>query len=56
MSIAPQIHDAKLNRRERTEGGDSALFRDEADGVAESRLIRVICAGGVRAFETSRWA
>lgn len=47
---------ASDKRRERAECGDLALRRDEADGVAESRLIRLICTDGVRVFKMSRCA
>lgn len=47
---------ASDKRRERAERGDFALRSDEADGVEESRLIRLIYTGGVRAFKTSRCA
>jgi len=34
---------------ERTERADLELRRDEADGIAEPRLIQVMCTGGEKA-------
>ena len=56
LGVDGNADSASDERRERGERGDLAPRRDEADGVAETRLIRFIYTGGVRAFKTSRCA
>jgi len=56
LGVDGDADSASDKRPERAECGNFALGSDEADGVAESGLIRLICTGGVRAFKTSRCA